>query len=205
DGYSLAIGIYLDEGTLRQGLECATSSGGTAIGAVHALAGKNYLVQVSSGWGQEFTLTTSKTPTAPLTFEAPTPCGPLCPYWNQQTNAELDREASCAPEPASPEGSWADHTVTVPSATSEWTPSALLFHIEPELDYDAWICRATPDSNGKYFVAISANLVAQPCPTGVLFGCYENAVARVQPGETYRLRVYNWSDKPSTPGGYSFH
>lgn len=189
---------------LSQTVACGRA-GGQSVTGFRAVAGKTYLIRVGSYSPEDFTLeTTLGTASSETTFTAPTPCAVLCPYWNQNRNTEDDNEATCAPTPDAPEGSWDDITVTVPDATEELTPTYMLFYIEPELDFDAWVCRATADGNGKYFVTHAANLILQPCPTAYAFGCFENALAAVSPGDTYVLRVYNWSDRPTTPGGYSF-
>lgn len=170
-----------------------------------ALSGQTYLVRVGTFWGSDFTLEAAlgADPWSG-TFEAPTPCAFACPYWNQTRSQEQDYEATCAPEPDAPPGSWDDISVTVPAGTTDAVPTHMLFHIEPALDFDAWVCRETSDSSGRYFVQHAANPVGAPCPTAVNFGCFENATVRVQPGDKFVLRVYNWSDLPTTPGGYSF-
>ena len=138
-------------------------------------------------------------------FDAPTPCAVACPYWQTPQSSSDDPELACAPEPASPAGSWADKTVTVPDTIDGKTPKSLLFWIDPKLDFDSYVCRTQPaEWNHSYFVTSGANVVGDMCEVGP-FGCKEAVQVPVKPGETYVLRVYNWSDTASSvAGGYSF-
>lgn len=168
-----------------------------------AEAGTTYFIQVARGSTVSSTFKGERLLGVTTTnINAPLPCAFACPYW-QNTGAEANAEEACAPEPTTVPGSFHDTQVTVPSEIDGRVPTHLLFHVAPEIDYDLWICRTVPDAAGKYYLAHGANAVGEGCPD-VPVACRENAFARIEPGETYILRAYNWSDQSTTPGLYGY-
>lgn len=140
-----------------------------------------------------------------LRFSPSEPCHVRCPYWNQERTNEQKYEDACAPTPASNEGSWDDHRIDVPATINGKVPYALGFTMDPKVDHDVWFCRVEPDANGKYLVTYSANPTTKPCDHGVpLVGCSETFQASVEPGKSYIIRVYNWSDPEPVDGSYWF-
>ncbi len=141
----------------------------------------------------------------PLTYNAPTPCAALCPYWaNPPSESQAEREATCAENPSTIAGSWSDVTVTVPDSveiagtSDSGVPTELVFTLSPAIDHDSWICRATPDDEGNRYIASGANTTSDRCVVGPI-GCEEQVTIPVVPGESVILRVYNWADTEATP------
>lgn len=204
----VSVTVYISDASVPHSISQVVACGSygyPTLAGFRAVAGRSYLIRIVSNWPIDFTLESIRgTGSSESTFEATTPCAVICPYWNYTRDYDANHEATCAPTPNAPPGSWDDVTFTVPEATGELTPTHVLYHIEPELDFDAWLCRPAPDEHGNHFVHTAASSLWDPCPTAYTFGCFENGLVPVSPGETYVMRVYNWSDKPTTPGGYSF-
>ena len=191
---------------------CMTASAGeVASAAILAEPGQSYLVEVGAigyyygGFPGSVNLHIDRTTGGEtVELESSVPCAAACPYWHPTMTVEDEREASCAPEPNSPAGSWADIEVTVPGSVGGKTPSHIAFTLEPELDWDSFLCRKTPNAAGKYYVASDANPVGAPCPTAVIAGCLEAVTTKVSVGEVYVLRAYNWGDVEKVKATYSF-
>jgi len=108
-------------------------------------------------------------------------------------------------------GSWADVRLTAPDRPAEGLPVILEFEIRPVVDYDAYICRlvdaGTP--NEHWETTRPGGILGAPCddPVGaeqVPIGCSERVSVPARPGDTYVLRVYNFSDAFDCPGSYSW-
>lgn len=179
--------------------------------ALRAMPGTTYYIQASTynyfyyPQGGSLRLDVDLTAgTEEVTLEAPVPCSIVCPYWNQTMTATEEYEASCAPSPDSPPGSWADIEVTVPGSVDGRIPTHLAFTLEPGVDWDSFLCRKQPDASGRYFVRHDANPMGAPCPVAGIAGCIEAVSTRVTPGEAFVLRAYNWSDVSSVKASYSY-
>jgi hypothetical protein len=209
--YRAALGVYTgnDLANLTQvGCLDPTQQSDTRYGLV--VPAGSYYVQVASPYYYEpesFTLRVSQARgRVELNDNAPLPCALACPYWTfGQTSTANGWEAACQPNPTAPPLSWVDEPVDVPAAIDGHAPRALGWHIDPKVDYDGFLCRTTPDAHGRYFVATSSDNLAgsTSCPL-VTTGCPETAVAPVEPGGHYVLRLYNWSDANPVTGSYEF-
>lgn len=176
--------------------------------AFDATAGTTYHVQVgaSSPSGNLRISFDESVGVTPLALHAAVPCLVACPYWQGTPGTTTqEQEATCATAPSTVPGSWADHVVTVPDAVpGEGVPTELAFLLDPDVDHDAWICRAEPGANGRRYVATGANTTTEMCVVGPI-ACREQVTIPVTPGETFVLRVYNWADtNPDPRAVYAF-
>ncbi|MFN2641842.1 MAG: hypothetical protein ABR548_08120 [Actinomycetota bacterium] len=167
-----------------------------------------YFIQVASAYvGAQMTmnlLTARADGWTPISFDSALPCGPVCPYWQEPQSGPNEYRAACNPEPFASDDSFADVAITVPAILPDGSlPTALLFRLNPVGDSDSFICATQHDANESYFVSVGANSIEDACDVRPV-GCPEAAAARVRPGETYILRVYNWSDWATAPGTYAF-
>lgn len=178
--------FYFDSSTtfsLEQGTTYMLELGATG-GA--ALAGISLSLFDSEGGGR-------------FTFTPRNPCHVQCPYWNQQRTREQKNEDACAPDPDAPEGSWEDLRIDVPTTLGNKVPASLTFSMDPKNDHDVWFCRVEPE-DGKYLVTYAANSATEVCDNMLPLGCEERFTAPVQPGKSYVIRVYNWSDVDPVEG-----
>lgn len=175
--------------------------------AFTARAGQTYFIEVSEEmyymWdGPAVTLHMDETLGSTSTVFAPgIPCAAACPYWNLTTDGH---EAACQPQPLAPPGSWQDVVVTVPDAVEGAMPTSLAFRIRPSIDEDSFVCRGSPDEDGRYFVATGAAPNAGVCDPTLGEACEEVTAIAVAPGETYVLRVYNWADTAASAADWSW-
>lgn len=143
-----------------------------------------------------------------VTFFAPTPCAAACPYWQDPTDADKQNALACAKSPRTVPGSWADKRVRVPAKVAGHKPFALIFRISPRFDYDSFICQILNPGKANerwVFSETGANAAGDTCATLVAFGCEEEPVVVVKPGQVFVLRVYNFSDpNPSIIGEYAW-
>lgn len=189
-------------------LVCTHGNRGGDVG-FPAEEGDTYYIQIGdTANGTDIEVLIDTAAGNPVMFKAPVPCHESCPYWLDPPENGLER--SCLPDPGAP-GSFDDVVVTVPAPNGASVPTHLIYYLDPALDYDSFLCRAEPAEGEGYFVASSANFITDECEPEVLADrtphallCREAIVVAVEPGETYVLRAYNFSDAPVANGLYAF-
>ncbi|MFN2642099.1 MAG: hypothetical protein ABR548_09495 [Actinomycetota bacterium] len=173
--------------------------------AFRATPGTTYYVQVATQYEAGRLNVSFGGGVAPthLALDAPVPCIVACPYWSNPQNSAAENEAACGTP--SPDGSWAEQTITVPQEIDGKVPTELAFLLSPAIDHDSFICLPAGGPPGqKRFVATGANTTSDKCTLGPL-NCAEQVTIPVQPGESLILRVYNWADTDSNPNAeYAF-
>lgn len=158
-------------------------------------------------------------------FDAPVPCGSLCPYVRDGHVELLEGTVhprpvqdpaveACKPEPLAPPLSWDDIAVEVPDQVAGRAPTHLALEIYPQIDHDAFLCsvthRGTPQEQwepvrGQCYLC---GLVWPECHVGGThtgLGCAESLIVQVTPGMTIILRVFNQADTASCFGRYRFY
>lgn len=167
--------------------------------------GDTYWVQVaspSSGYGL-FDVVVAETRDIIDAVATPTtPCAEACPYdklllWGTYgLPAPFEgREGACRAEPDAPPGSWADSTVAVPDTNGVAGSEFLHAILQNGKDLDLFLCATTPDRFGRYLVSSGGRVEDVPlaplddCATH----CRDETLARVVPGETYIVRVFNYA------------
>jgi hypothetical protein len=154
-----------------------------------------------------------------ITLHAPVPCSFACPYWLDDLNSDIDgneKEDVYFQACASPDGTsdalqsvpglpYAKGTVYDEVLLGPTPDDARLLAVElrPVVDYDGFIC--DPETGEELAATTSAFQCSSPVPVDYLpMGCVEDGSIEAIPGESYILRVYNWSDWAPVPVRYRY-
>jgi hypothetical protein len=200
--------VYAGSVSASRRVACTDAKHDRAV--FRATAGTTYLIEVlteafpspfDSGSQMKFRIDQALAATA-HDFGPSVPCAVACSYWLASNLGEDQNEAACAATPGGIPGSWQDVAVTVPATVDGSVPVELAYWMRPALDSDVYLCRATPDAKGHRFVALGAYGVSE-CQAEAAW-CTDTFAAPVAPGESYVIRVYNWSDVPTVNGTYGF-
>ena len=128
------------------------------------------------------------------------PCLVVCSYW-------IDNGFTPCEHPFPP-GSYEDKVTKSAPTPPTGRVGVVTYEMTPVLDWDSWICANNTD---RTELGRGANIIGDPCD-GILgpsdysgTGCKETITIPTLPGQTYRLRGYNWQDGPiDCPAAYRF-
>jgi len=161
-----------------------------------------------------------------ITFTSVAGCANACPYWLDNANQDLDgngKEDVFFQSCSNPDGT-ADALADVPGAPYQNpamyddivvgpapTGSRLLeVELDPQVDWDGFICQWRTGDVAGAELAILANIVLENCnnvvgnDNPVPIACIETGSIEAVVNGRYIIRAYNFHDLPTMTGRYRF-